>query len=122
MATGDLAASFKITDPYADAGGDWLLPYEDKSSFVPKDSQNTGFVNGLTGLLSKAADTYLDVWGTKAKVASLYPTGQTSPGVVNAQQTALSQQGSQVTNLKPWLIGGGIAVAAIVLLVVIAKK
>lgn len=95
--------------------------YGDKSPFVPKDSENTGFVNGLTGLLSKAVDVAGDLGKAKI-IASVYPTGQTSPGVVNAQATANTQQNAQIASLKPWLIGGGIAVAAIVLLVVIAKK
>lgn len=88
--------------------------YQDTSSFVPQSSEQTGFVNGLTGILSKAADVYLDVTAAKAKIASTYPTGQTAPGVVNAQQTAAQQTAS--FNYAPYLIGGGVLLLAVILL------
>jgi hypothetical protein len=95
----------------------------DNSSFVPQS--DSGFLNSLTGLLSKAADTAIDVVGLKA-IGSVYPTGQVNPATVASQNTAANQSASATASIpaayKPYLIGGGIFVGVLLLAVVLTRR
>lgn len=85
---------------------------------VPTSSPS--LVNSLTGFLSKAADTALDLYSTQqtAKaVGSLYPTGQQNPASV-----ASAAGNQKAFNWMPWAIGGGIAVVLIIGLVAVSGK
>ncbi len=83
----------------------------------------TNLLNGATGLLSKAADTALDVWALReagkanASIGTAYPTGQVDPATVRAQVMAETQTekltGNNMQKYLPWIIGGGVALVVI---------
>lgn len=101
--------------------------YEDSADFVPSDNIQGG-INPLTGLLSKAIDTAIDVGG-KA-IGSKYETGQLSPEAVASINAAAKQQASvtntqvtaKVANYTPQILIGVGVIAVVALVVVLAKK
>lgn len=101
--------------------------YDDNAEFVPDNNINGG-INPFTGLLSKAIDTAIDVGG-KA-LGSKYETGQVNPDTLRAAQIAAEQQAkatnSQATtvvaNYMPQILIGVGVLAAIAVVVAIAKK
>lgn len=126
----------KASDVYP--GGDYMDPAliattgKVASSSVEKvespvvdstSSTFTGLLNGATGLLSKVADTALDVWALReagkanANIGSAYPTGQVDPATVRAQVMAETQTekitGQNMQKYIPWLIGGGVALVIV---------
>lgn len=109
-----------IVDPSA-------ATYEDQAAFVP-DNSVAGGINPLTGLLSKAIDTAIDIGG-KA-IGSKYETGQVSPEALAAAKVAAEQQknatNTQVTatvaNYTPQILLAVGAIAVVALIVVIAKN
>ncbi len=101
--------------------------YDDNASFVP-DNNISGGINPLTGLLSKAIDTAIDVGG-KA-IGSKYATGQTDPATLASQKLAAAQQASAtntkatslVANYTPQILIGVGILAVVALIIVVSKK
>ena len=103
---------------------------DDQSVFIPRDSDQN-IVNPTTGLLSKLADTVVDLAGLAGAKALgfTYPTGQVNPASVDSQKQAnrlqaglTNAQGVQtVTNYQPYIIMG-LAGLALVTLIVVSKK
>jgi len=93
---------------------------------IPVDTAPSGgsnFLQSFGGFLSKAAETALDIYGTseKAKAAgSIYPTGQTNPAQLAAMNTANQQ--AQSAQLKQYLLVGGGILAAVVLVLIVARR
>ena len=84
---------------------------------IPAANDNgTNIVNGLTGLLTKAADTYLDTVAVNKKnqIGSVYPTGQVNPAIAKNQSAPLS-------SYAPWLIAGGVVLVIVVAFVALKK-
>lgn len=83
------------------------------------DSGN-GIVSSLTGLLTKAADTYVDQLALNGKttVGSSYPTGQTNPAAAAAVPT---QAAAAANSYTPYLIVGGIVIALVVVMFALKK-
>lgn len=80
-------------------------------------------INGISGLLSKAADTALDVWAIRetnknANIGSYYPTGQVDPAAVKAQ---VQVEQAKPVNYTPYIIGGVALVAVLGVAVIIAS-
>ena len=106
---------------------DYVPQIEDDASFVPDNNINGG-INPLTGLLSKAIDTAIDVGG-KA-LGSKYETGQVNPDALAAAKKAAEQQ-ANATNTKattviasytPQILLGVGVLAVVAIIIVIAKK
>jgi len=109
-----------------------MIPGADDSVDIAADNygdliQNTAKqnspLNSITGTIGKGFDTFLDALAIGAAnkvVGTQYPTGQLSPEQLAAINKANQQQttNTQAFNWKPWAIGGGIAVGAILLLAV----
>lgn len=101
--------------------------YTDDAAFIP-DNNVSGGINPLTGLLSKAIDTAIDIGG-KA-IGSKYETGQVNPDTLAAAKKAAEQQAnatntkatSVVANYTPQILIGVGVVAVVALIVVLAKK
>lgn len=101
--------------------------YEDQADFVP-DNNIQGGINPLSGLLSKAIDTAIDVGG-KA-LGSKYETGQLSPEAIASINAAAKQQAAAtnkqatavVANYTPQILIGVGVIAVVALVVVLAKK
>jgi hypothetical protein len=91
-------------------------------SIPAANKQSSGIINSLSGLLSKAADTALDVYTINKNIGSAYPTGTVSPAQLAAAQQAAALQ-AQNTGLytKYALLAGGL-IAAIVVVSMIVKK
>lgn len=70
------------------------------------NAPDSGFINQLTGILSKGVDTYDAYISTKAKIGTTYPTGQVNPTIVAAQPK----------NYTPYYIGGAIVVVLVLFL------
>lgn len=94
------------------------------------DTSGAQVVNSSTGLLSKVADTAIDLAGLAGAKALgfTYPTGQTNPATVASQNTAAQQQAAltnqkvtnAVSNYMPYILLGVGAVAVIGIVVAIA--
>lgn len=78
---------------------------------------SNGLINALTGTLSKAVDTALDVYTIKQTspksntVGTAYPTGQTDPASVKSEDSTVEQVKAQTNNIAkyiPWIVGGGV--------------
>lgn len=116
-----------LTTSSDNGSGDSNGDYTDTASFVP-DNNVDGGINPLTGLLSKAIDTAIDVGG-KA-IGSKYDTGQLSPDAVASINAAAKQQASAtnkqatavVANYTPQILIGVGVIAIVALVVVLAKK
>jgi hypothetical protein len=87
-------------------------------SWIPPESNS--ILNSITGILSKAADTALDVYGMKEQgkiIGSVYPSGQVNPQMAPAQTAAVKP----AVNYTPYIIGGG-ALLLVIVLVVATRK
>lgn len=107
--------------------------HEDQSSFIPQDANK--LVNSLTGLLSKAADTAIDLYAlkeTKKAVGTTYPTGQKDPAQVvvsqNDDEKLKAQTVAQPINIgglsvdpKILMLGGAVAFGSLVLILILKK-
>lgn len=100
----------------------------DPAASIPMDTAPTNNTGGLSsffgGLLSKAAETAIDVGGDLVKKnnmpGTIYPSGQTNPAQLQA--TAAASAANQSAMNKQYLyIGAGVAVLLVVVLIV-AKK
>lgn len=76
-----------------------------------------GFMSGLSGLLSKAADVYVELQGQK----NLKPAVGTNPTQTQTNPNAGGGELSKQFDWKPVIIGGGIFVGAIVVFAIVAK-
>lgn len=100
-------------------------------------STNSGLINSLTGSLSKAIDTGVDVWATKLAapkttqtVGQIAPTGQVSPEAAASQNSANKTGNAGNTsaliapknNLKMYLIIGGVAAVLLIGTIIVLKK
>lgn len=78
--------------------------------------------NSWTGFLGKAVDTALEAFSLNQQakaLGSLYPTGQQNPAAVKA---ASGPTATGEFNWKPWAIGGGVLVGALVLISVLRSS
>lgn len=102
----------------------------DKELYAQEAAANTatnnggsGFLSGLGDLLKTAGATAIDVIGAKAKAGITSTDPNINPAALNAKTLANQQQANlQGTNYTPWLIGGGIALGAIVILAVLSRR
>lgn len=88
---------------------------ETAAPFSP--SSGTGGILTLGGVLSKAADTALDVWGireTGKVIGSVYPTGQVNPAAVPAITGNTAAQKPPFNYMPLVYIGAGVAALLIV--------
>ena len=90
--------------------------------------KNGGLINALTGTLSKAIDTGLDLLTIRAQgkanaaIGTSYPTGQFNPADAASEQMQEKQVAAVTnTNLKTGLYIGG-AIAAVVIIALVVKK
>ena len=124
-----------LTKESAYPGGDWLdnslinpqsaSASEEKvtSPVVDKTSTTTsGLFNSFTGLLSKAADTALDVWALKeaskanSTIGTAYPSGQSDPAAAKSNVNAEQLTNAQTNNMQkymPYIIAGGVAIVVL---------
>jgi len=80
---------------------------------------STQQTNPWTGLLGKAVDTALEAFSLNQQakaLGSVYPTGQQNPAAVKASMGATP---TGAFNWKPWAIGGGVLIGAVVLISVL---
>lgn len=100
--------------------------YEDPSPFVPKQTESG--VNKLTGFLSKALDTALDVYTINQQtkqakaLGSVYPTGQRDPAAYQSDIDTEKKLKANTVNYTPYIIGGGALIIFAVVLVALNKK
>lgn len=81
-------------------------PVNDSTSSI-----SSGLINGLSGLLSKAADTALDVWAIKESgktIGTLYSSGQTDPAKQTSVATATTTDAQKMLSYAPYFVVGGI--------------
>jgi hypothetical protein len=103
-------------DPvYAD-GGDGTV----NSADANLNPTSSGLSTFFGGFLSKAAEVGLDIVKAKNSPVSVYPTGQTNPAQLTAAAQA-SQAAQSAATKNILLIGGAVALGAILLLVAIRK-
>jgi len=82
---------------------------------------SNGLINGITGLLTKAADTAIDIWGLKeanktANIGSRYDTGQVDPAAIVPASNPLTQAQIVTQTLNaymPYIIGGAVLIGGI---------
>jgi hypothetical protein len=75
------------------------------------NSTASGLINGISGLLSKAADTAIDVWAIKESgktIGTFYASGQTDPAKLTSASTATTTDAQKVLAYAPYLLVGGI--------------
>lgn len=96
------------------------------SDAIQTTAAQNGTLNPITGTIGKAIDTFLDrlaIGGADKIIGSQYPTGQESPEAVAARlQAQREAQAAMAFNWQPWLVGGGIALAAVVGLALVLPR
>lgn len=89
-----------------------------------------GFTFTLGGILSKTAETALEIARNKAEsgnnqaVGTAYPTGQTNPERVTADEPAPSatERAQRVANYLPYIVGGGVIVSIVLAVLAVRKR
>lgn len=95
--------------------------------------KNSEMVNALTGFLGKAADTGLEILKIREAgkaIGSAYPTGQVSPATAASQaqaaaaapSTAPASVSAGMSSTQKALLIGGVAVAGLLVVVLLARK
>ena len=86
-------------------------------------------LNGITGFLSKATDTALDVYRIREEaknsptIGTALPSGQVNPDRLTAQPEVASANNAAQQALKyaPYMVYGGIALIAVIAVVMLTK-
>lgn len=89
---------------------------------LPSTTSGGGFLSGLGTLLQQAGTTAIDVIGAQAKAGITSTNPNVNPDAARSAALANGQQNQISGNYTPWLIGGGIALAAIVLIAVMSRR
>lgn len=93
---------------------------------LPAYTQANPTTNPLLGGIGKSFDTFLDalaVQGAGKIIGTSYPTGQQNPAALAAANTATANQAAlmQQSNLRTYLLYGGIAAGGLLALVLILR-